>query len=611
MPHPDHAPALPHPPALHRGIGERFVRWLSMRLPDDPVDRRLQSTFAALTVVGAAFAWLQAAAVVLVHDASAASTIERSLANVFLAASLTVSVLGPLRRARLRDAARLAMAAMLVYTAFFAWRFGLRPFTTILVAIGPILAALVVVERRALTPLWFLATIGIVVPGLLREPSIGGSQLASAVAVSATLAMLVLVLYVHEFRVSLGDAVDEARAQACALAAANDELRRAGSEHERLSQELRAAQRLEAMGRLAGNVAHDFNNLLTAMRAYVDLVAADPAAPTAQDDLRELARTIDRAGGLTGQLLAFARRRPVARAPLDLALLVEENARILEQLAGTRIHVRRSLPREPAVVLGDRTQLEQVLVNLVVNARDAMPDGGTLDITVGSGGTADTVRLSVRDEGVGIPAEIRDRIFEPFFSTKGGGGTGLGLATCYGIVQQHAGSLSVTSTPGEGSTFHVDLPRIAAVPRRPTPLSVAAHVEDRPLAGRSVVVVEDDPGVRRAVVRLLERMGAEVDAAADGADGIEAIGRLAMTDRRPALVLSDVVMPRAGGAAVMDAARARFPGVPRLLMSGHHDDPAVTRLIEDEGVAFLPKPFTEAALRDQVVGLLSGRADAA
>ncbi len=355
------------------------------------------------------------------------------------------------------------------------------------------------------------------------------------------------------------------------------------------------AHTMESIGRLAGGVAHDFNNMLTAMIGYMDLVAS--GLPPEAEEHAYLAQALEaavQASGLTSQLLAFARRQPVEPSAQDVNALLERMAPLLRRLVPENIRIETRFGAHPGWVLADAGQLEHVLVNLAFNARDAMPDGGTLTLTTSrersaalAGGEA--VVLEVGDTGVGMDAETRARVFEPFYTTKPGGlGAGLGLATVYGIVQQFGGTVEVQSEPGRGARFRVLLP--------PTPGPAAAPATDGgvPRGHETVMLVEDDPSVRGLVTAMLGRLGYVV-LAADRAD--EALEVLERHVGEVHLLIADIVMPGMSGRALATRALAARPQMRVLLTSGHAAGGAGGHATD---FAFMPKPFSIETLARRV-----------
>ena len=362
-----------------------------------------------------------------------------------------------------------------------------------------------------------------------------------------------------------------------------------------LQEQLLHSQKLETVGRLAGGVAHDFNNLLTAIGGYSEFLVAgfDDDDPRRNDAL-EIVRAADRAAALTSQLLAFSRHQVLLTEILDLGAVVEGLERLLSGLLGEDVELTTSIA--PACrVRGDRGQLEQVITNLVVNARDAMPSDGQVELAVSC--AEGEVELTVRDTGVGMDAETISHIFEPFYTTKDPGkGTGLGLATVYGIVTQSGGSISVQSAPGEGSTFRIVLPHSIE--------DAAAPVErvDRPPMrnGTEVVLLAEDEETIRSLVReVLTRSGYKVYVAPNGED---AIRLLAQHVGEIDLLLTDVVMPGMKGPDLARAAALLSPNLRVLYTSGYASEP--DEAFEDPDVAFIGKPFSPQQLVSKVRDVL-------
>ena len=379
-----------------------------------------------------------------------------------------------------------------------------------------------------------------------------------------------------------------------------------------LEEQLRQAQKMDAVGRLAGGIAHDFNNLLTAIKGTAALMLLDlaPGDPMRQD-AEAIGEAVDRAAGLARQLLAFGRGHVVRRETVDLNRVVADTGRMLRRLIPAEIEISLLLAEELAPVSSDGGQLEQVLVNLVLNARDAMPGGGTVivetmnvEVDAWPSGWAtglapgSYVMLVVHDTGTGIDARTQERIFEPFFTTKEvGRGTGLGLAIVYGIVQQSGGAIRVFSRPGAGTTFRILFPR-AGVPPRPRS-GLPAPAEFGGWSG-TVLVVDDEPAVRRTTRRLLERAGFSVLDASNGEEALRcALGHEGAID----LVVTDVVMPLMGGPELATHLARERPGIPVLFVSGYSEENAFPDGPAADG-AFLHKPFTPEGLIAAVGRLL-------
>jgi PAS domain S-box-containing protein len=364
-----------------------------------------------------------------------------------------------------------------------------------------------------------------------------------------------------------------------------------------LQAQLRQSQKLEALGQLAGGVAHDFNNVLAAISGYAQLVHDDLGADDPrQRDLDEILKAAERATKITRQLLAFSRHQSPAAAPLDLVEMVHELGRMLRVLLPITIVLRVSPERggQPIWVLADRGQLEQVLMNLAVNARDAMPDGGTLSIDVRTGATPATTHtavLEVRDTGTGMSPDVQAHVFEPFFTTKEPGrGTGLGLAMVYGIVRQHSGTIEIASAAGQGTTVTVRLP---TAPPGARSVGAASRSVARDRDGR-ILVVEDQTQVRDVTARLLGRAGYEVVTAADATTALRLIASEGPFD----LVLTDSAMPGMRGEDLAAEIARLQPALPVILMSGYKD-PARTPA-PSAVAAFVQKPFTASALLAEV-----------
>jgi PAS domain S-box-containing protein len=393
------------------------------------------------------------------------------------------------------------------------------------------------------------------------------------------------------------------------------ELKEAEQKHSRLEDQLRQAQKLESIGRLAGGVAHDFNNLLTVINGYSEQLLGQLDPGSAQwREAKEIATAGDRATALTAQLLAFSRKQIPERKPVSLNAIVVESERMLRRLIGEDIHLDTNLAPEIWFVMADPGQIHQVLMNVVVNARDAMPNGGRLEIeieNVGSspdaagvpGEQADPyVAVTVRDSGVGMDEATLQRAFEPFFTTKEQGkGTGLGLSTVYGIIKQNGGWAELASQPGIGTTFRFCLPRTDTPSRAEAPAKATAIETVREL---TVLLVEDQPGVRKFAKRLLESQGCAVLEAENGAEAL-----LAAESHQGEihLLLTDVILPGLNGKEVLERLRIVRPGLKAVFMSGYTDDIIAPHGVLEPGVVYLAKPFTPAALAAKLTEALAGK----
>jgi signal transduction histidine kinase/CheY-like chemotaxis protein len=437
-----------------------------------------------------------------------------------------------------------------------------------------------------------------------REPGV----MALGVATALALGVAIVLFFTHHRRLER-----EVRERADALRAEFTERQRIESERAGLEQQLRQSQKMEAIGRLAGGISHDFNNLLTVICSYADLILDSTGERDPRHEYaREIAKASGRAASLTGQLLSFSRQQPVQREVMDLNATLADLHRMLARLLGERIDLRFAPGAGTGCILADRGQVEQVVVNLAVNARDAMPNGGRLTIQTANVDLDETyvqhhvdaspgpfVRLTLIDTGVGMDEDTKGRLFEPFFTTKPSGqGSGLGLAIVYGIVRQNGGHVVVRSQVGQGSRFDVYLPRtdavVAAASR--TPATVR-----RGLTG-TLLLVEDEDAVRQLARIALERDGYRVLQAASGEEALALIARERV---RPDLVLTDVVMPGLDGRQLVARLREQLPGVPVLLMSGYAGPGGPVSGETDPNLAFLRKPFTPSALSDAVQQLLA------
>jgi len=367
------------------------------------------------------------------------------------------------------------------------------------------------------------------------------------------------------------------------------------TEREQLEAQLLQSQKLEAVGRLAGGLAHDFNNLLAVIDGYAYLISDSlPDDDERRAHALEISRASRRGADLTRRLLSFSRQQVLLTADVDLRAVVADLARLLERLVPSTVDLRVETGVEPAFVRADTSRLGQVLVNLVINAIDAMPSGGDLAVLVEDAGA--DVRLSVTDTGSGIDAHSLPRLFEPFFTTKEHG-SGLGLSTVHGVVEQLGGRVTVESSVGTGSTFTVSLPRASGVATGEDPDVRALATPMQGGDGETVLVVEDSELLRNLVRSVLERAGYVVLLAADGEAAVAAM----QADGPPSIVVADVEMPRMGGLELSRQVEERYPGTPVLLVSGYAADGKIDDLARRE---FLQKPFTPAQLTERVRALL-------
>jgi PAS domain S-box-containing protein len=381
------------------------------------------------------------------------------------------------------------------------------------------------------------------------------------------------------------------------------------TESRRLREQLIQSSKLESLGKLAGGVAHDFNNLLTVIQSYAEMAqSALSDEHPAYSHVEQILKASEQASHLTNQMLAFARRRIISPRVFNLNELVREAETFLQRLLPENIQMKTVLEPNLWHVHADPAQIEQVLLNLAINARDAMPEGGVLtietaNVTLGEAYTArhaevqagEYVLLAVSDTGIGMDERTLARLFEPFFTTKETGkGTGLGLATCYGIVKQAGGSIWVYSEPGKGTTFKVYLPRT---------LETAVGLPERPVRRRviggheTVLVVEDNDAVREVAVAALEAQGYRVLQAASGAEALQLVEDM---EEPVHLLLTDVVMPGMSGAALAQQLQERYPHLKVLYTSGYTQNVIVHHGVLEEGIAFLPKPYRPADLAHRV-----------
>ncbi|MFL6675127.1 MAG: response regulator [Massilia sp.] len=382
-----------------------------------------------------------------------------------------------------------------------------------------------------------------------------------------------------------------------ALAQANDRLMNEVIERERVQQAMIQFQKMEAVGRLTGGIAHDFNNLLNVVQGSMDLILLTSSDESAKKRAEVALRACQRGGKLTSQLLAFSRNQSLDLRPANVHGLFDGVRELVAASLGSSIKLRFEVAPQVDSVLADANQMEMALLNLAINARDAMPGGGELVFRAALAAPPDGllpadsyVRISVADSGEGMSAEVAARVFEPFFTTKGvGKGTGLGLSQVYGMAQQSGGAARIVSERGVGTTVEIwlraasgaDDTRAAARPAAPAPR-----------AGARILVVEDDDFVRGSMVESLEALGHEVAQAADGEAGLRELRRA-----RPDLMITDYLMPGITGAELIERARRDFPGLPMIIATGYADMKAIEQVIDDDMVLRKPFQLSELAAR--------------
>lgn len=376
-------------------------------------------------------------------------------------------------------------------------------------------------------------------------------------------------------------------------------------------QSARQSQKMEALGRLAAGIAHDFNNLLMVVIGHAHRVTQQLGSHPCHHEVEVIGQAGTRAAALTKKLLTFSRRQVLEQRDVPLNTLIRDMEDILRRLIGEQIQTVIVLDPQAGHVLGDPVQIEQVLLNLALNARDAMADGGILTIETGNADLDDSyvrthpgavpgpfVKLVVEDTGSGIDPETLKHIFEPFFSTKAlDKGTGLGLATVYGIVKESRGYIDVTSQLGRGSRFTVMFPR---VPSQAAEAEQVAASRPKPETSATILLVEDDEGIRRLVSAVLRDQGYEVLAAADG---VEALQMLQLRKGGCDLLITDVILPRMKAAVLVQGARTMFPDIQVLYISGYAGDMLGAHGVDAEA-AYLQKPFLPKAIIDKVAELL-------
>jgi two-component system, cell cycle sensor histidine kinase and response regulator CckA len=398
------------------------------------------------------------------------------------------------------------------------------------------------------------------------------------------------------------------------------ERRQEESQRRALEQQLRHAQKMEAVGALAGGIAHDFNNILMVIRSYTEMLQDSlPVHDRLRRNTEQVMKAADRGASLTRQMLAFSRKQILAPVVLDLNVVIDETAKMLRRLIGEDIDLRVDGTESLWATEADADQIVQVLMNLCVNARDAMPHGGTLTITTGNvtveegsvGGQervppGDYVRLSVADTGIGISKEFHERIFEPFFTTKDiGKGTGLGLSTVYGIVKQSGGYVWLDSELGHGACFMIYLPRVE---KTITP-DLPAKMEARSRGAETIVVAEDEEALREPICDYLSSLGYTVLVAASGKEALSAASQYG---GKIDLLITDLVMPKMSGRELAQMMGSLYADLKTIYMSGFTDDVVLRHGIHDPGTTFLQKPFSLGNLARTVrktLGLIESMED--
>jgi two-component system cell cycle sensor histidine kinase/response regulator CckA len=385
--------------------------------------------------------------------------------------------------------------------------------------------------------------------------------------------------------------------------------REAEKEQDKLRSQLLQSSKMESVGRLAGGVAHDFNNLLTVIQGHAELLHEDANLHEAQkDQIQEILQAADRARSLTQQLLMFSRKQVISPVPLDMNEQVESSLRIYRRLIGEDIQLKFSPTPRPTPVLADRAQLDQIIVNLLINARDAihasakLPRPALLHVSTRLLQTTSGphVQLTVADSGIGIDPDTIEHIFEPFFTTKAvGKGTGLGLATVHGVIQQNDGYITVESVPGQGTSFHVYWPIHKDQFNQDDPIP-SANMSTKS-AGK-VILVEDDDMVRKLTVMTLQKLGFEVTALASAK---EAIDLAKHNDLKPNILITDVVMPEMNGRELAEAFSSSHPDLPVLFVSGYSEDILAHHGVLKEGINLLQKPFSASDLASRIHELIS------
>jgi signal transduction histidine kinase/ActR/RegA family two-component response regulator len=605
-------------------------RWLGRVPTSDPFERRTAIAVQVFCIGLSVLLLLSETIPRLKNPGSAELQPPFNLLADFLALAVSVAAVVLIRRGRFRTGYAVVLGG---YVAILSTSLALRGLEFHLHLLPRVFAVLLVLPALLLGRRALWTTLGVLLvamlTGHLRDLGMLGGHgplrpLEPALGVwgQAIAVMVLLCLMLDRFGAALAEAYATALRRQLEAERVSSELRAAKESLEsemtrRMIAEsmLLQSQKLEAIGRLSGGVAHDFNNLLTAILGFAELTRGlCPPGDPRRRHVESVILAAQRGAGLSRQLLAFARRQIVQ----PRAVRIEEHIRAVEpmlrQLIGENVNLEFALDPNPGAVMIDPTQLEQVLMNLAVNARDAMPRGGTLRIATGrrvvapesAPGTTELkpgehVGLLVSDTGEGMTPETLANIFEPFFTTKEvGKGSGLGLATCYGIVRQAGGTITATSTPGHGATFEILLPVTGEVPE------VEADVVPQvvPEGSEVILVVEDDPHVLDLVERVLRSHGFTV-LMATGAE--EAVALVMARNDALDLVLTDVVLPGRDGRSLAETLRGMRPGLVPLFMSGHSRDIIDHHGALEPGIELLSKPFTPDQLLAKVRAVLDTR----
>ena len=612
-------------------LGDRLIALLGLQTPTDPFERRAQRAIVSVQAA-TAFSFLVQTIVVAVTEDITRPAARGRFVGVVVTALVLGAILFVSRAGRLRLSGRLSAGFTIVMLLAFGRWSGLRASPGAFVFSMGVIGALVLVESPRLIKWWVAAFLASFAYGMLVDPIWAVSPSRASQVNGILLSVTFFAVYMKEFRDTLMEGMDSLSRQTARLLQANRELEESLSARDALSVQLASAQRLEAMGRMAGSIAHDFNNQLTVIRCYADLIAEGiTSGSPRQAEMRQLASAVSRATSITREVLDFASPHGFPLQPTDVVALVRAFTSDLTQLFPPAVTLRVELPSSPLYAMTDRAQLERLLMNLTINARDVTPPGGSVALTVQA--VDDHVVCRVIDGGPGVPVALREQIFEPFFTTKGTtGGTGLGLASAFAIARKHGGTLQLGDTPGGGATFTLTLPRvsppdqgdqgvsatptetIAVMPhvppvavaavrgRAPVPLPPPAPDVEIPddtsmlLAGMAVLVVEDDRGLSTLIARFLEAAGATVQVIDNGEDAVSYLREASAAGTPLDLVVTDLRMPRGNAADVIAAVRQRERPLPVVVMSGYLDDAGVATLAARRVLYFLAKPFSEHQL---------------